>query len=62
VALITFILLGVKTPTVAGAVAGLDLRDARDDAGWRVGFVLPERDYRKGRFGKADEMKFFETR
>ena len=41
VALITFILLAVKDPTCASAVAGMDLRNARDDAGIECGLVLP---------------------
>jgi K(+)-stimulated pyrophosphate-energized sodium pump len=34
----------------AGAAAGLDLRDARDDAGGEFGFVLPECGHREGTF------------
>ncbi len=43
VALITFILLGVKDPHGPGAIAGVDLRHAHHDAGLQHGRVLPER-------------------
>ncbi len=59
VALITFILLGVKRSERAGAVAGVDLRDARDDAGVERALVLPEwRDCQgEVRLGKRDELR-----
>ena len=43
VALITFILLGVKSPDGAGATAGLDFRDAHRHAGGQRGRVFHER-------------------
>ena len=42
VALITFILLGVRSPSDSGPVAGLDLRDAHHDAGLQRVVVFRE--------------------
>ena len=42
VALITFILLAVHEPNDAGATAGVDLRDARGNAGLQLGRLLPQ--------------------
>ena len=59
VALITFILLGVKRPGGAGAVAGVDLRDAHRHAGLerrrRISSTAPSP--RRG-IGNADKMNF----
>ena len=49
VALITFILLGVKDPTRASAVAGLDLCHARHDAGFERAVVLHQWRHRQGK-------------
>ena len=48
VALITFILLRRQEPDGAGAVAGLDLRDAHHDAGLQRGRLLYQRRHRQG--------------
>ena len=47
VALITFILLGVKNPAVQVQLAGLDLRHAHHDAGCQRRRLLPERRHRR---------------
>ena len=59
VALITFILLGVKDPDRPGAVAGVDLRHARHDAGCQRArlFHQRRRSPRPG-IGNADKMNF----
>ena len=59
VALITFILLGVKDPDGAGAVAGLDLRDAHHDAGFQRGCVFHQRSHRQSalRQCRRDELR-----
>ena len=49
VALITFILLAVKDPTIQVATAGMDLRDARGDAGFQRRRVLPQCRHRQAR-------------
>ena len=58
VALITFILLGVKSPQDPGATAGLDLCDARHDDRDQRGLLLRERSNRQGHVRQADEMNF----
>ena len=58
VALITFILLGVKEPSRAGAVAGVDLRDAHRHAGVERGRLLHQWRDRQGEVRNADEMNF----
>ena len=59
VALITFILLAVNEPERAGAVAGLDLRHARDDAHCHRRLLLHQRRDRQGelRQGRQDELR-----
>ena len=59
VALITFILLGRERSERAGAVAGVDLRDARDDAGLERVVLLPEWRDCQGEvwFGERDELR-----
>ena len=42
VALISFILLGVRGAHISGGTAGMDLRDAHHDAGGQRGFLLRE--------------------
>ena len=58
VALITFILLGVKDPQGPGAVAGVDLRHAHHDAGLQHRGLLPERSGRQGALRQRDNMNF----
>ena len=59
VALITFILLGVKNPDGAGAIAGVDLRDAHRHAGRQRGGLLHQRRHRQGalRQRRRDEFR-----
>ncbi len=49
VALITFILAGREEPNRAGAIAGVDLRDAYRHVGLRGGGLLPQRRHRQAR-------------
>ena len=58
VALITFILLGVQEPDGAGAVAGVDLRDAHHDAGLQRGCVLPQRRHCQGQVRQRRQDEF----
>ena len=62
VALITFILLAVKRPDDPGAVAGVDLRDAHDDAGCERGRILPQRRDRQGEVRQRGRDEFRSTR
>ena len=59
VALITFILLGVKNPTVQVQLAGLDLRDAHRHAGRQRGGLLHQRRHRQGALqqGRRNELR-----
>ncbi len=57
VALITFILLGVKTRR-AGSAAGVDLRHAHRHAGRQRRGILHQRRIAKARYGNADKMNF----
>ena len=59
VALISFIMLAVKDPAIAGAAAGLDLHDARDDGAGLGGLVPREqRDRRRRKYGNVEKMNF----
>ena len=59
VALITFILLAVTTARGSGAVAGLDLRHARDDGDLLGGRLLHQRRHRQGplRQRRQDQLR-----
>ncbi len=59
VALITFILLGVKSSDRAGAVAGLDLRDAHRHAGGQRRGLFHQRRHRQSalRQRRRDEFR-----
>ncbi len=59
VALITFILLAVKSPDDASATAGMDLRHARGHAGFQLRCVLSQwRNRSSAKYANSDEMDF----